>query len=431
MLQRLLDGDEEIREGAIGFVAAVFAIGLLVVIAGFTPYFGKAMTKIWSLTPGGNANFIIRVSRVDWALAALRAAGAMALLITIRTKRRALWLAALAIYVLADILPIAEEVNPRQPRQFFQPAALSAQLPKDRIDYRVFHEADWYGQEEIAKKFFSTASGVYWVVRNGLFPMTPASGRVRTVLERDYDKTALLPTIDLVDSIWDVKRSGRADWWVPFMAMSNAWYRVEYVNFDREKARNKNDWTRSLPTRLTPAPHYPRYYFADQIVSVKDRNDFVKKLIANNYSDRVAFMNRPSFVPARGVVEHVTESANDATIDVESFGQGFLVMSVTPHKYWRVTVDGGRATPVVTNIAYQGINVTAGKHRIEMHYSNPLVEIGGSVSILVTLVLIFIGARPRRPEESMGVPLDAYEEPVHVVADAVGTHLEPASPTEE
>jgi hypothetical protein len=431
MLQRLLDGDEDIREGAIGFVAAVFAIGLLVVIAGFTPYFGKAMTKIWSLTPGGNANFIIRVSRIDWAFAALRAAGAMALLITIRTKRRALWLGALAIYVLADILPIAEEVNPRQPRRFFQPAAMAAQLPKDRIDYRVFHEADWYGQEEIAKKFFSTASGVYWVVRNGLFPMTPASARVRTVLERDYDKTALLPTIDLVDSIWDVKRSGRADWWVPFMAMSNAWYRVEYVNFDREKARNKNDWTRSMPTRLTPAPHYPRYYFADQIVPVKDRNDFVKKLIANNYSDRVAFMNRPSFVPARGVVEHVTESANDATIDVESFGQGFLVMSVTPHKYWRVTVDGGRVTPVVTNIAYQGINVTAGKHHIEMHYSNPLVEIGGSVSVLVALVLIFIGARPRRPEDAAGVPLDAYEEPVHVVADAVGTHLEPAAPPEE
>jgi membrane protein YfhO len=430
MLQRLLDGDEDIREGTIGFVAAVFAIALLVVIAGFTPYYAKAMTKIWVLTPGGNANFIIRVSRIDWALAAARAGGAIALLVTIRTKKQKVWLAALAIFMLADILPIAEEVNPRQPRRFFQPAPFAAQLPANRLDYRVFHEADWYGQEEIAKKFFSTASGVYWVVRNGLFPMTPAGARVRTVLERDYDKTALLPTIDLVDCIWDVKRSGRADWWVPFMAMSNVWYRVEYANFDHERARNKGDWTRSLPTRLTPAPHYPRYYFADQIVPVKDRGELVKKLIANNYSDRVAFMNRPSFVPGRGVVHRVTESANDATIDVESFGQGFLVMSITPHKYWHVTVDGERVTPIVTNIAYQGVNVTAGKHRVHMHYSNPLVEIGGGISILTALLLIAIGARPRRVEEA-SVPLDAYEEPVHVVADAVGTHLEPAWPPDE
>lgn len=432
MLQRMLDGDEDVREGTTGFVAAVFAVGLLVVIAGFTPYFGKAMTKIWSLTPGANANFIIQTARIDWALAAARAAGAIALLLTVRTKRRNVWLAALAVFMLADILPIAEEINPRQPRKFFEPPAFAAQFPKNRLDYRVFHECDWYGQEDIAKKFFSTASGVYWVVRNGLFPMTPAGARVQTVLERDYDKTDLLPTIDLVDCIWDVKRSGRAEWWVPFMAMSNAWYRVEYANFDREKARNKNDWTKSLPARLTPAPHYPRYYFADQIVPTKDRNDLVKKLIGGNYSDRVAFMNRPTFVPARGVVNRVTESANDATLDVESFGgQGFLVMSITPHKYWHVTIDGGRVTPVVTNIAYQGVNVSAGKHHIEMHYSNPLVQIGGGISFLTALLLVFVAVRGRMRDDDVPVPLTAYEEPVHVVADAAGTHLEPALPPEE
>jgi len=166
-------------------------------------------------------------------------------------------------------------------------------------------------------------------------------------------------------------------------------------------------------------------------VPVKDRNDLVKKLVGGNYSDRVAFMNRPTFVPGRGVVTKVTESANDATIDVESFGQGFLVMSVTPHKYWHVTIDGLRVTPIVTNIAYQGVNVTAGRHRIEMHYSNPLVEIGGGVSLLTVLLLVLVGVRARRREDEVPVPLDAYEEPVHVVADAVGTHVEPAVPPEE
>ena len=67
----------------------------------------------------------------------------------------------------------------------------------------------------------STGDAVYWVVRNGLLPMTPAGHDFSMVIERDYDKTALLPTVDLTESVWDLKRSGRTDWWKPFMAMSN------------------------------------------------------------------------------------------------------------------------------------------------------------------------------------------------------------------
>src|SRR6185295_12256353 len=110
------------------------------------------------------------------------------------------------------------------------------------------------------------------------------------------DKTALLPTIDLTDSVWDVKRAGRGDWYVPFLAMSNAWYRAEYRDFEREKKRVKGDFKKSIPVNLTPAPHYPRYYFADQLVTIRDRADFVKKLTSGSYSARVAFIGGPSFV---------------------------------------------------------------------------------------------------------------------------------------
>ena len=35
-------------------------------------------------------------------------------------------------------------------------------------------------------------------------------------------------------------------------------------------------------------------------------------------------------------------------------------MSVTPHKYWNIRVDGARVPAIVTNIAYQGIIITPG-----------------------------------------------------------------------
>ena len=150
-------------------------------------------------------------------------------------------------FLIADLGLVTWELNPRMSRHFFDAPPAGATLRANRADYWVFHEADWYGQEKIAQSFFSTADAVYWVVRNGLFPMTPAGSGIQTVIERDYDKTALLPTIDFTESVWDVKRSGRADWWKPFMAMSNAWYRGIYRNFEDEKKRVRGDMKKAMP----------------------------------------------------------------------------------------------------------------------------------------------------------------------------------------
>jgi hypothetical protein len=292
------------------------------------------------------------------------------------------------LLVAADLAYVTAELNPRMPRRFFDPPPVAATFPSNRADFRIFHEADWYGTEEIARKFFSTGNAVYWVVSNGLFPMTPAGSKLRMVIERDYDKTALLPTIAFADSVWDVKRSGRGDWWQPMMFMSNAWYRATYRDFEVERKRTKGNFKESLPIQFLEATHAPRYYFADQIVTIRSRQDFVNTLSKQSLSERVAFVRHPNFVPARGLVHNVVETANRAAIDVESFGRGFLVMSVTPHKYWRISVDGNRVPAIVTNIGYQGIVVPPGKHRVVMQYRNTLVVIGLWISVIATVVLL-------------------------------------------
>jgi hypothetical protein len=407
MLDRMLRGDEGVREGTIGFLLATLIVALFLAVLSRFPIYTTAMMKIWGWTPGAALDNMMAITRVDWIVACARAGLLLALLFTMRRVRRPVWLTLLAVVVIADLLHAGHELNPRMPRRFFDPPPVAAQFPKNREPFRLFHEADWYGQEEMAKKYFSTGDAVYWVVRNGLFPMTPAGARLRTVLERDYDKTALLPTIDLTDSVWDVKRAGRADWYRPFMAMSNAWYRALYRDYEAERRRNKGNFKNSLPLRFEETTHYPRYYFADQVVTIKDRADFVKKLSTASYSDATAFVTQPSFVPARGVVRGVAESANHAAIDVESFGQGFLVMSVTPHKYWRVTMDGRAVPSVVTNIGYQGVIVTPGRHRIEMQYVNELVQVGGLISVIAFLVLGIVALLRPKPRAA----LPAWEAP--------------------
>lgn len=390
LIDQMLRGDDRVREAALGFALAVTMVAVVVSIATFTPIYAKWFMRLWSLKPNGATTVMLNLSKSDWMIAAGRGIIFCALLATLRMIKRPIWLAAAGLFLVADLWLVVRELNPTMPGAFFQQKApVAAALAKDHSQYRVFHEADWYGQEEIARQYFSTGKAVYWIVRNGLFPMTPAGVGVHTVLERDYDKTALIPTIDLVDSVWDVKRSGRSDWWEPFMAMSNGWYRGTYKRFEDERKRVKGDMTKAVPIRFLETKHYARYYFADQLVAIRDRQDFVKKLVGASYSDGVAFVqNGPDFVPAKGVVHRWSERPNSAIIDVETNGRAFLVMSVTPHKYWRITMDGRPAKSVVTNIGYQGVEVPQGRHRVEMVYRNDLVVRGLGISGTTTALLL-------------------------------------------
>jgi hypothetical protein len=425
MLDRMLAGDDGIRDGALGFIAATTCVAVVLAILGFLPIYSTTFMKIWGLTAGPNAVRMVTLSRNDWIIAAVRGLLLIALLFTIRTRRRQLWLTLFALFVVADLGLVTWELNPRMPRSFFNPPPVNESIRNNRSDFRIFHEADWYGQEEAARQFFSTGDAVYWIVRNGLFPMTPAGSHIRTVLERDYDKTALLPTIDLVDSVWDVKRSGRKDWAEPFMAMSNTWYRGVYADFKHEQTRTYNHFKRSLPIHFLETRHSPRYYFADQIVTIRSREDFAAKLSRDSYSPSVAFVGRPSFVPGKGTIRSARESANSATLDVDSEGQTFLVMSVTPHKYWRIEVDGRAVPAVITNIGYQGIVITPGHHIVSMVYRNELVLIGMLLSGLTALVFITILIFHRHRMRLADLP--AYEERIHIVSDPEGVHPEPVS----
>ena len=391
MLDRMLGGDRDIRDAAMGFVLATTLVAAVFAIAGFTPYYAQGFTKVWGLIKGGAATRMTDISHQDWIIAAIRGLVLFGLLRIVYVIKRPVWLVLAFLFVAADLGPVSDQINPRMPARFFlqEPAAM-AQFHPNRKAYRIFHEGDWYGREAIARDYFSAGSAVYWIVRNGVMPEIPAGHGLQMVIDRDYDKTALLPTLDLIDSVWDVKRYGRADWWRPFAAMSNIWYRGNYRRFADEKKRTRGDLTKSDPIAFEEIKeHYPRYYFADQVVTIRDRRDFVDKLhTPGRYSLTAAFVKAPAFAPARGVVRGVRETANTAVIDVEAAGKSFLVMSVTPHKYWRVTIDGKRVEPIIANMGYQGVIVPAGRHRVAMRYRNDLAAKAIVVSIVMTLLLI-------------------------------------------
>ena len=158
----------------------------------------------------------------------------------------------------------------------------------------------------------------------------------------------------------------------PFMLMGNAEYLV----------------LPGRPIRIVRGETLPRYWFADQIVPIRSREEFVRNM-SRRWSDRTIFMESAS--PAsRGEILTVQESSHRTKLKVHADRSALLFASVTPHRYWRVTIDGTRARLMTANIGFQAVIVPAGMHTIRLDYFNPLLAVSAIISIISFLIVITI-----------------------------------------
>jgi len=406
-LDRLLAGDERIRRTTLLFLGVTTAIAALLVGLSWTPACEWLFRGVWSLQRMPRIAEMLAISRTDWLLAAARGVLLLLLVRNVATVRRPAWLAMLGVFVLLDLGSRSAELAPRMPSSFLTdvPPA-TRQFPAERGAFRLMDLAHWQNGTPAARRYHVPGPDAYWISRNAMNPMLPAAHGLRTVLEIDFDLTSLLPTEDFTRSMWEVSPA-RKDWLSIAASMSNAWYLGVLKPPEQAFAEAHGVMRDVQAVRYIEGPHWPRYYFATQVVSIRDPHDFVRKLSTERFEQRVAFIGEPAFAPARGAVQAVTESANAARIAVEAAGRAFLVLSVTPHKYWRITIDGVEVPAIVTNIGYQGVVVPAGRHVVEMRYRNPLVAAGGAVSLATLLAL---GLAMTRRKEAAAEASEAVSE---------------------
>ncbi len=372
MFDRITDGDHRLGRVSALVSGVVCLVAVAIAISALTPLYEEAFTKLWGVSSSRFRAVMVSVSARDWAVAAL-VNGLAALLFWLRSRGsiHLAWAWGVTGLLIIDLVPVGFDASPRIQRSFYATPEIVEDLPA-RSDYRVFHEVDWYGRSDTARTWFSTGRGVYWVVRNGLYPMTSANHGIRTVLERDYDRTALLPTVDLARAMWEVRDAGQKQWAAIFMEMSNAGFRSRYRDRDRELQRVEGDFRHVRPIDFTEVPLVPRYYLAERLVEIDGKSDFVDKLVEQVPEPRTAFVAFEPFDPANGSVSVVSEKSSTIELDVAAEGRSFLVLSVTPHRYWRAEVDGREAELRTVNIGYQGLELEAGEHRVVMRYRNPV-----------------------------------------------------------
>jgi hypothetical protein len=177
------------------------------------------------------------------------------------------------------------------------------------------------------------------------------------------------------------------------MAMANAPVRTDALDLRQQlsSAKSAEDLRGVRLVRELNAA--PRYYFASSVVPCRGIENCLRRMRERSDEWRLALVPVTGLRAGPGKVLRAVETANTADIDVQADGRAFLVISVTNHKYWRATIDGVDATIIPTNIAFQGIEIPPGRHRIRLRYRNPVIGVGAAISALTLLGLLFY----RRP----------------------------------
>ncbi|HYK00446.1 MAG TPA: hypothetical protein VE974_01735 [Thermoanaerobaculia bacterium] len=389
----IVRGEARMRKLAIGFAVAValFAVGAFAFT--YTAPAVEVFRSLFRLGPQLEIPSMLAFSRTGWLVAAVKGLLLAALFALIRRRAALRVVSAVAVlFVAADAGMFVPEVAPRVPPAFYtDPPRVVHELAPNRGDYRIFHLHEWSQQARNKKPYLARRPHLFVILRNALGGLSPATYGFRGVMEVDYDLTSLAVTDDFVRAAWELRDRSK-DWLNYVAAMSNIRYIGLFRPLEPELAAARGDVRYIRPTRFIEGLQQPRYYFATQIVTARTRQEFVDRIAAGGISKQAALVDAPSFTPAPGRVLRWSETANTARIDVEAAGDAFLVMSVTPHKYWLVTIDGVEVPAIVANRGYQGVLVPRGRHVVEMRYHNPLIAAGGAIS-LAALVAVLFAAR--------------------------------------
>ena len=269
------------------------------------------LRRLYRIQPSALVYNMVPLAQTKWLLAGLRGLLLMALLRTAGKGRRPLWLSCFAAFLLFDLAPQVPQVAPRFPDSYFrqEPATLRS-FPPDRSEYRLFPIADWVCPvSDLAPTTGYMDDNRHWALRNELLAQISATYGIRTIIDVDIDRSGLTAARDFATSVWEISEKPRPrDWIDAVAAMSNVWMISTYRR--PSEIRMDAPLNELSAVKFLQGRHYPRYYFATQLVSIRDRHDFVRAMRTGHFPREAAFIAAPVFPPAAGRVLGTQESAN-------------------------------------------------------------------------------------------------------------------------
>lgn len=115
----------------------------------------------------------------------------------------------------------------------------------------------------------------------------------------------------------------------------------------------------------------PRAYLVGNTISAINKQDSIKKLMDLGFGlENIAVVEGPKNLSISGGVAKILKyTENEIRVETYSTGLSFLVLLDISYPNWRVTVDGKPSTIYITDFAFRGVQVPAGKHEVKFSYS--------------------------------------------------------------
>ncbi|MGK2856744.1 MAG: YfhO family protein [Thermoanaerobaculia bacterium] len=385
-LEHLLAGDRKLRRN----VLVLLAVAMLVAAAAAAVAAPERFASYFRLPDTPFALLAAGAFRSDALMAAFKCLALAAILVyTGRNVRLGVLL--ICVFVIADLAPLNKRLAPRVAREFFTEPPNATTLRNELAGARLFPQASYQPAPPLPEQFL-VGLGRLSSTRSAVFPMTPSRWGIEMALDPDIGLTWLRPTKELLVAGWELRDAGRSDWAAVLMAFSDARFRTLWR--DPASIPADADPARVAPIAFVEGRPTERFYFADRLVRARSRSEVVTKLLTIEAPWRHAFLDLEPFPPAPGRVLSSRQGHNHLELEVESEGRGFLVLSITAHKYWTATLDGSTVPLYRTNLAYQGLEVPAGRHRVTMRYRNTLVLPAVIVSLITAAAMLLLSLVP-------------------------------------
>lgn len=119
---------------------------------------------------------------------------------------------------------------------------------------------------------------------------------------------------------------------------------------------------------------FPRFFLVGRIEKADGMEAALNRLRSPAFDPRAtAVVEGPvDFAPAAGQIERPVKvlryGLRDFEVETDAARPAFLVTSETYYPGWRAWVDGAEKRPVLTNAAFRGLAVPAGRHRVRMRF---------------------------------------------------------------
>jgi len=97
--------------------------------------------------------------------------------------------------------------------------------------------------------------------------------------------------------------------------------------------------------------------------------------------------------PGGGSVKVVRQTPNAVDIEAAARNDGLLVLADSFYPAWEARVDGKRVPILRTNWIFRGVEVPAGKHRVEFKWNSVVFNIGLWLSLLSWIILASLAIR--------------------------------------